>query len=107
MGSGKRARADRHRRAEQRDNGRAVSGEASPEFRDELLLQAVIAYRADRLGEAEGFCQRILELERHYPPAMQLIGMIAGRTGRTALGIEMLREVVTQDPSSVDARNEL
>lgn len=77
------------------------------EFRDNLLLQAVVAYRAERFEEAEKLCQQLLALEPDHAPAMQVLGTIAGRTSRIADAIRLLRRAVELDPSLVDARNEL
>jgi len=78
-----------------------------PESRDALLLQAALAYQAQRLRDAEALCVDVLALEARYPPAMQMLAMIASRTGRPAMAIELLRDVVSLDRRSVDARNEL
>ncbi|MEP6998376.1 MAG: sulfotransferase [Betaproteobacteria bacterium] len=74
---------------------------------DRLLLQAVLAYRADRMDEAETVCRQIMAVEQRHAPATLLLGMIAGRTGRRTLAIELLRKAVALDPQSVDARNTL
>lgn len=75
--------------------------------RDQLLLEAVHAFQAMRLREAEDLGLKILTISPGYPPALQMLGMIAGRTGRTALGIDLLRKVVRIEPQAVDARVEL
>jgi len=74
---------------------------------DRLLLQAVLAYRADRMDESERVCQQIVSVEPQHAPAMLLLGMIAGRTGRRPLAIELLRKALALDPRSADARNAL
>jgi tetratricopeptide (TPR) repeat protein len=78
-----------------------------PEPRDALLLEAALAYQAQRLRDAEALCVQILALDARYPPAMQMLAMIAARTGRPAMAIELLQDVVLLDRRSVDARNEL
>jgi len=75
--------------------------------RDALLLEAAVAFQAQRLREAEALCVDILAHDPRYPPAMQLLGMVAARTGRPALAMQLLRDVVSLDRQSVDARNEL
>jgi tetratricopeptide (TPR) repeat protein len=77
------------------------------EPRDALLLEAALAYQAHRLRDAETLCADVLALDRRYPPAMQMLAMIAARTGRPAMAIRLLRDVVLLDRRSVDARNEL
>jgi tetratricopeptide (TPR) repeat protein len=74
---------------------------------DQLLDAALAAYEADRLGEAEEFCRQVLDREPRDALALHLLGVIAGRTGRTALGIERLREVVGLDPESAEALTDL
>ena len=75
--------------------------------RDALLLEAARAFQAQRLRDAEALCVDILALQARYPPAMQMLAMIAARTGRPAMAIELLRDVVSLDRRSADARNEL
>src|SRR5689334_7978597 len=75
--------------------------------RDALLLEAAVAFQAQRLREADALCVDILAHDPRYPPAMQLLGMVAARTGRPALAMQLLRDVVSLDRRSVDARNEL
>lgn len=72
-----------------------------------MMLEGVRAFQATRLREAEDLGQKILAISPGYPPALQMLGMIAGRTDRTALGIDLLREVVRIEPQSVDARVQL
>jgi tetratricopeptide (TPR) repeat protein len=74
---------------------------------EQLLDSAFTAYEAARLGEAEELCGRVLAHQPPNPLALHLLAVIAGRTGRTALGIELLREVVRLEPRSVEALNDL
>jgi len=94
--------------AQQKGGGDAQGSDtAAAERRDQLLLQAVIAHRDGRIDQAERLGQMVLAEEPRYPPALQLLGMIAGKTGRTALGINLLREAIVRQPESVDCRIEL
>src|SRR5579864_6731880 len=78
-----------------------------PQARDELLMQAVLAFQEGRLDEAESLAERTLRLVPRFSPALQLLGMIAGRTGRGALAIKWLREAAARDHESADTRIEL
>jgi tetratricopeptide (TPR) repeat protein len=75
--------------------------------RDELLIEAANAFKADRFSDAEDLCQRILALDRRSSPAWQLLAMIAIRTERQALAITFSREVVALEPQSADALAQL
>jgi tetratricopeptide (TPR) repeat protein len=77
------------------------------EPRDALLLEAALAFKAHHLRDAEALCTDVLALDARYPPALQMLAMIAARTGRPAMAIELFREVVLLDRRSADARNEL
>jgi tetratricopeptide (TPR) repeat protein len=77
------------------------------EARDALLLQAVLAFRAGRMEEAEALAERTRRLEPRFFPALQLLGMIASRTGRRSVAIKWLREAAAGDPTSADIRLEL
>src|SRR5712672_538277 len=69
---------------------------------DQLLDLALEDYQAGRLSEAEQGCHRILAREPRDVSVLHLHGVIAARTGRTALGIEFLRKLVALEPRSVD-----
>jgi tetratricopeptide (TPR) repeat protein len=77
------------------------------EVREQLLLQAVLAYRSDELADAEALCQQLLAQSARFAPAKLLLGMITGKTGRPQLGIESLREAMALDPEYLDPRIEL
>jgi predicted Zn-dependent protease len=61
---------------------------------DRLLDAAFSAYEAGRHAEAEEPCRQVLASEPGNILALHLLGVVAGRTGRTALGIELLRQVI-------------
>jgi tetratricopeptide (TPR) repeat protein len=86
---------------------RRPAATTTAESRDALLLEAARAFQAQRLRDAEALCVDVLALDPRYPTAMQLLGMIAARTGRPAMAMQLLRDVVLLDPRSIDARNEL
>jgi tetratricopeptide (TPR) repeat protein len=74
---------------------------------DQLLDSAFAAYEAGQFAEAEGLCHQVLARQPRDALALHLLGVVAGRTGRPALGIKLLREVVGLEPESVDALNDL
>jgi len=79
----------------------------TPEARDTLLYQAVLAFQIGENAEAENKCRGVLDAHPQFFPALLLQGMIAGKTGRTELGIELLSAAVAQNRRSIEARNEL
>lgn len=84
-----------------------AAGVERQQARDELLMQAVLAFQGGRLDEAESLAERTLRLAPRFSPALQLLGMIAGRTGRGSLAIKWLREAAARDQESPDIRVEL
>lgn len=78
------------------------------ESQTEALLDAAFAaYEAGSLDKAEELGQRVLALAPDEALALHLLGVIAGGTERTALGIDLLRRAVALDPQSVEARSDL
>src|SRR5260370_36270960 len=79
---------------------------------EQLLDGAFSAYEEGRLAEAEDLCRQVLARQPGDALALHLLGVVAGRTGRTELGIALLREVVGVEPGGVepelvDALNDL
>ncbi|HEX9534330.1 MAG TPA: tetratricopeptide repeat protein, partial [Stellaceae bacterium] len=79
---------------------------------EQLLDAAFSAYEEGRLAEAEDLCRQVLARQPGDALALHLLGVVAGRTGRTELGIALLREVVGVEPGGVepelvDALNDL
>jgi tetratricopeptide (TPR) repeat protein len=102
------SRQNRHRsKATRPPAGRAGDAATRIERRDALLLQAALAYQGQRLDDAEALCADVLALDSRYPPAIQMLAMIAARTSRQSIAIQLLRDVVSLDRQAVDARNEL
>src|SRR5215472_15033467 len=79
----------------------------SPEQRDQRLFEAVRAFQEGKYGESEAEARELLQAAPEFFPVVLLLGMIAARSGRTAEGIDLLREAVALDRRSVEARNEL
>ena len=86
---------------------RLATHRASLARRENLLAHARLAYRDGRFAVAETLCERMLAVAPRFTPAMQLRGMVAASTGRSALALRLFREVLNIDPKSVEAWNEL
>ena len=85
----------------------APASSLSAEERDQRLYQAVLAYRSARYAEADAAARELRAAVADFFPALLLGGMVAGKCGRGAEGIELLREAVALDPQSAEARSEL
>lgn len=70
---------------------------------EELLKRAGAAHAAGRLAEAERLTLSALALDLNNPESNLLMGVLAGKTGRTELGIEHLKRVVEVKPGSFEA----
>lgn len=84
-----------------------AAGADREQARDALLMQAVLAFQAGRMDDAESLAERTLRLAPRFAPALQLLGMLAARTGRGPLAIKWFREAAARDPESPDIRIEL
>ncbi|HSY46824.1 MAG TPA: sulfotransferase [Steroidobacteraceae bacterium] len=85
----------------------ASASSLSAEERDQRLYQAVLAYRSARYAEADAAARELRAAVADFFPALLLGGMVAGKCGRGAEGIALLREAVALDPQSAEARSEL
>jgi len=65
----------------------------------EALARAEEAAKAKRYGEASGVCQDILETVPGHPPALALLGAIAGHRGDMVRAIDLLEQAVAAEPS--------
>jgi tetratricopeptide (TPR) repeat protein len=65
---------------------------------DHLLAMALDACQESRLGRAAELCQAILAREPHHLDATHLLGVLAARTGRAALGERLLTDAVALAP---------
>ena len=104
------SRGPRSTRPERRPSpSLALAGGAAiaAQMRDRQLGEAMRAYRAGRYGEVETGVRRMLAAAPDFFPAVLLMGMVAGKTGRASLGIELLRRALALDRKSVVALNEL
>ena len=74
---------------------------------DQLVDLAFDAYQDGRVGEAEQLCRQVLCRQPEDALVLHLLGVIAERTGRTALGIDLLRKVIELEPGSVEVLSDL
>jgi tetratricopeptide (TPR) repeat protein len=70
---------------------------ASPEILAELGA-AVEHHRSGRFAEAEAIYRKILADDPNHADAMQLLGALAGQTGREDLAIELIRRAIELSP---------
>src|SRR5215469_12256359 len=68
----------------------------------QTLDAAFAAYGESRWDDAERLCQEILTCDRDNLEALHMLGVIAGASGRTSAGIELLRRAAKLDPKSID-----
>ena len=71
------------------------------------LRLALEHQKADRLGEAEAIYRHILRLAPKHAMALQLLGVLLGKTNRAAEGAKCLRKSVTLQPGDPMAWNNL
>ena len=71
---------------------------------DELLAIGMEAYRTGKLNEAEAQFALVLTRQPRHFRALLMLGAVAGRTGRIPLGIRVLRQAISVQPQSTDAR---
>src|ERR1700690_4463433 len=65
----------------------------------ETLGHAEEAAKVKRYGEAAGICQDLLDQVPGYPPALALLGAIAGHRGDMARAIDLLEQAVAAEPN--------
>ena len=71
---------------------------------DKLMTRGIAEYRAGKLNEAEEKFAGVLRRQPRHFTALLLLGAIAGRTGRAASAIQLLRQAISVQPQSADAR---
>ena len=64
-------------------------------------------YNAGQLPEAEDIYQQILKIEPNQPDALHLLGVIASRTGRNDIAVEMIIKALAARPDNAGAHNNL
>jgi Flp pilus assembly protein TadD len=86
--------------------GGYVLGMASSAIPREMGV-AIEHHRAGRFGEAEVIYRRVLAEEPDHADAMQLLGAVAGQTGRVDLAIELIRKAIGLNPKIAAYQNNL
>jgi tetratricopeptide (TPR) repeat protein len=71
----------------------------------DALQNARALYRARQWGDAETLCARVLERHPQDLQAIELLGLIAARTHRAPLALELLGRLVTARPDVPFAHN--
>ncbi len=74
---------------------------------DDLLREAVAAYRAGRLEAVEACCNRVLQQTPNHIASLQLLAAALGQKGQPRRGIELLEKAVSLSPDSVDSHIQL
>ena len=67
---------------------------------DQALLRAQGAAQARRLGEATGICNDVLTAAPDHPPALALLGIIAGMGNDPERGIPLLEQAIRLRPGN-------
>jgi protein O-GlcNAc transferase len=73
---------------------------------DEMNL-ALQHYDGGRLPQAEEICRRIIQLHPDHPKALNLLGIISFRSGRTEEGLSLLIKAITLQPDFAAAHSNL
>jgi predicted O-linked N-acetylglucosamine transferase (SPINDLY family) len=71
----------------------------------QALRQAAAAYASGAWGRAEELCSGILNAEPHHFDALNLLGIIAARTGRATKAAELLKRAVAVNPGNATVHN--
>jgi tetratricopeptide (TPR) repeat protein len=74
---------------------------------DQAFKDAVAAYRAGKLADAEALCQGILKRQPDHVASLQVLGAVAGQLGAPRSGIELLQKVVALHPRLADGHIQL
>jgi tetratricopeptide (TPR) repeat protein len=74
---------------------------------DQALHEAVAAYRAGKLDEAEALCDRTLEQQPDHIGSLQLLAAVAANKAAPRRGIELMEKAIALRPDSVDSHIEL
>ena len=74
---------------------------------DQLLEQAMAAYRDGNLNRAEVQCREILQREPDHIAGLQVLAAVAGRFGVPQRGIEMVKKIIQLQPRHAEAYSQL
>jgi tetratricopeptide (TPR) repeat protein len=74
---------------------------------DQLLEEAMAAYREGNLNQAEVQCRQILQRDPNHIAGMQVLAAVAGRFGVPQRGIEVVKKIIQLEPRRADAHAQL
>jgi tetratricopeptide (TPR) repeat protein len=74
---------------------------------DRLLQDALDAYRAGKLGEAEALCKGILKQQPDHVASLQVLAATVGQAGLPGRGIELIQKVIALQPQLADGHTQL
>lgn len=80
---------------------------AEAEPLDQLLQDAMSAYRAGDFNKAEVQCRQILERNPDHIATMQVLAAVAGQFGVPQRGIELVNKIIKLQPGHADAHIQL
>ncbi len=71
------------------------------------LQNAILAFQAGRLHDAEQFCRQSLQQDPLNPQTLNLMGALAGLAGRHDVAVELMRKSVALAPHQLMFRRNL
>jgi Flp pilus assembly protein TadD len=74
---------------------------------DQALKIAFQHYEAGRLRQAEQVCRLILAKQPTHADTLNLLGVVAFGTGRTDLGLDLIRRAIVVNPASAEYQTNL
>lgn len=80
---------------------------AEAEPLDQLLEEAMAAYREGNFSQAEVQCRQILDRNPNHVASMQVLAAVAGQFGVPRRGIELVNKIIELQPGHADARVQL
>ena len=72
-----------------------------------LLKDAIAAYKAGRGDDAERLSRQILAQQPDHVAGLQIMGALAGQTGRLPLALRVVQKAVSLQPNLVSAHIQL
>jgi tetratricopeptide (TPR) repeat protein len=74
---------------------------------DRTVADAIAAFRAGRLAEAEVLCRRNLKEQPDHVVSLQLLAAVAGQSGAPRRGIELVQRIIELQPRRADGHIQL
>ncbi len=97
-------------RAERRKQAKKQNGPALHAIPKEIqgpLGQALSHFQAGRLPQSEAACRHILQIDPDQANALNLLGMIAQRSGKDDIAMQLISKSVASNPNFADAHSNL